>query len=341
MKSFEQGIKTNILLTVLLVLLVVLNLVFGSVNIPVSRLLRILLGEDEQSSWAYIVWESRIPQILTAALCGASLATAGLLLQTTFRNPLAGPSILGITNGAGLGVGIVMLITGGIISIGGSMIAGFMSVITGALIGATAVIMLLLAFATVVRNNIMLLIVGIMISFLVSSMVMLLNFFATSDNIHSYVMWGMGSFSDVGMDAMPYFAATCAVGLILSLLLMKPLNAILLGDYYAANLGVDIKRTRLLLLTATGILTAASTAFCGPIAFVGLAVPHIARMLTNTSDHTILLPTTMLTGAVICMLCNLICVMPQNTVIPINAVTPVFGAPVIIYIMVKAGYSQK
>ena len=193
MKSFEQGIKTNILLTVLLVLLVVLNLVFGSVNIPVSRLLRILLGEDEQSSWAYIVWESRIPQILTAALCGASLATAGLLLQTTFRNPLAGPSILGITNGAGLGVGIVMLITGGIISIGGSMIAGFMAVITGALIGATAVIMLLLAFATVVRNNIMLLIVGIMISFLVSSMVMLLNFFATSDNIHSYVMWGMGS----------------------------------------------------------------------------------------------------------------------------------------------------
>ena len=172
-------------------------------------------------------------------------------------------------------------------------------------------------------------------------MVMLLNFFATSDNIHSYVMWGMGSFSDVGMDAIPYFAATCAVGLILSLLLMKPLNAILLGDYYAANLGVDIKRTRLLLLTATGILTAASTAFCGPIAFVGLAVPHIARMLTNTSDHTILLPTTMLTGAVICMLCNLICVMPQNTVIPINAVTPVFGAPVIIYIMVKAGYSQK
>ena len=188
MKSFERGIKTNILLTALLVLLVVLNLVFGSVNIPVSCLLRILLGEDEQSSWAYIVWESRIPQILTAALCGASLATAGLLLQTTFRNPLAGPSILGITNGAGLGVGIVMLITGGIISIGGSMIAGFMAVITGALIGATAVIMLLLAFATVVRNNIMLLIVGIMISFLVSSMVMLLNFFATSDNIHSYVM---------------------------------------------------------------------------------------------------------------------------------------------------------
>ena len=177
-----KGLRTNIFLTFLLLCFSLLNLIYGSVSIPADEVFNILLGrETERDSWSFIIWESRIPQMLTAILCGASLAVAGLMLQTIFRNPLAGPSILGITNGAGLGVGIVMLITGGTISIGSGTISGFLAVIVGAFLGATAVILLLLAFASIVRGGMMLLIVGIMISFLVSSMVMLLNFFATAD----------------------------------------------------------------------------------------------------------------------------------------------------------------
>ena len=324
------------LLAAMVTLAALLNLFFGSVSIPSAQVWRVLTcGEAEKSSWTYIILESRLPQMLTAMVCGASLATAGLLLQTAFRNPLAGPSILGITNGAGFGVGVVMLVTGGVISIGGSTVAGYLAVVTGAFIGAMAVIVLLLAFASVVRSNMMLLIVGIMVGYLVSSLVMLLNFFATSDNIHSYVMWGMGNFSDVNPQTLPFFIIASSVGLLLALLLVKPLNALLLGDAYAENLGISIRRVRLLLLVSTGILSAVSTAFCGPVAFLGLAVPHMARLATGTSNHQTLMPATILCGALTALACNLICVMPQGSVIPLNAVTPLFGAPVIIYIMCR------
>ena len=320
------------LLIILLLLLFVGNLLFGSVSIPADQVWAILCGvEAEKESWRYIVLESRLPQAVTAILCGASLAVSGLLLQTSFRNPLAGPSILGITNGASLGVAIVMLIAGGTVAGAGGNIA----VVLGALIGSLAVIVLLLFLASVIRSNIMLLIVGIMVSFLVSSIVSLTYIFANADNVHAYVMWGMGSFSDVGSTSLPFFAITCGIGLFLAILLIKPLNALLLGDSYAVNLGTNIKHTRLLLLTATGILTATTTAFCGPVAFVGLAVPHIARIITKTANHTTLMPASMLCGAIICLACNLICVSPESTIIPLNAVTPLFGAPVIIYIMVK------
>lgn len=331
-----KGTILNILLAVLMVVLAMLNLIYGSVSIPASQVLSILAGGTaEKASWNYIVMESRLPQAVTAILCGASLSTAGLLLQTTFRNPLAGPSILGITNGASLGVGIVMLVTGGVISIGDNVIAGYFAVITGAFLGAMLVIVLLLAFASMVSNNLMLLIVGIMVSYLASSLVALLNFFATADNIHNYVMWGMGSFSDVSPAQLPFFAMASIAGLALSALLIKPLNAMLLGDNYASNLGINIMRTRQMLLLATGVLTAVVTAFCGPVAFIGLAVPHIARLVTRTSNHATLLPATMLCGACIALTCNLISMLPQNTIIPINAVTPIFGAPVIIYIICR------
>lgn len=331
-----KGTILNILLAVLMVVLAMLNLIYGSVSIPASQVLSILAGGTaEKASWNYIVMESRLPQAVTAILCGASLSTAGLLLQTTFRNPLAGPSILGITNGASLGVGIVMLVTGGVISIGDNVIVGYFAVITGAFLGAMLVIVLLLAFASMVSNNLMLLIVGIMVSYLASSLVALLNFFATADNIHNYVMWGMGSFSDVSPAQLPFFAMASIAGLALSALLIKPLNAMLLGDNYASNLGINIMRTRQMLLLATGVLTAVVTAFCGPVAFIGLAVPHIARLVTRTSNHATLLPATMLCGACIALTCNLISMFPQNTIIPINAVTPIFGAPVIIYIICR------
>ena len=329
-----------------LTILFITNMLVGSVSIPADQVWNALTGGMvEKESWRYIVMESRLPQTITAMLCGASLAVSGLLLQTAFRNPLAGPSILGITNGASVGVAIVMLITGGVISIGsdtlpfgeqeGVLFIGSLAVLFGAFIGALAVIFILLAVASVIRNNIMLLIVGIMVSYLASSLVMLLNIFANADNVHSYVMWGMGSFADVTQQQLPFFAIVSITGLLLSLLLVKPLNALLLGEGYAENLGIDTHGVRQMLLLTTGILTATATAYCGPVAFIGLAVPHISRLLTRTSDHTILLPATMVCGASIALLCNILCQLPENIIIPLNAVTPIFGAPVIIYIIFR------
>ncbi|MBO7646277.1 MAG: iron ABC transporter permease [Prevotella sp.] len=328
---------TCTLLSLLLLSALSLSLSVGSVDIPASEVWSVLTGGDVmKESWRYIVMESRVPQSITAMLCGASLAVSGLLLQTTFRNPLAGPSILGITNGASVGVGIVMLITGGVISLSPSgELVGGIAVVVGAFLGALAIILILLAVSSVISSSVMLLIVGIMVSYLASSLVMLLNIFANADNVHSYVMWGMGSFSDVTLGQLPLFSAVTIIGLFLSILLIKPLNAMLLGEGYATNLGVNVSRVRRFLLIVTGILTATATAYCGPVAFIGLAVPHIARFTVRTSDHTVLMPATMLCGATIALLCNIICQLPENIIIPLNAVTPIFGAPVIIYIIFR------
>lgn len=328
---------TCTLLSLLLLSSLSLSLSVGSVDIPASEVWSVLTGGDVmKESWRYIVMESRVPQSITAMLCGASLAVSGLLLQTTFRNPLAGPSILGITNGASVGVAIVMLITGGVISLSPSgELVGGIAVVVGAFLGALAIILILLAVSSVISSSVMLLIVGIMVSYLASSLVMLLNIFANADNVHSYVMWGMGSFSDVTLEQLPLFSAVTIIGLFLSILLIKSLNAMLLGEGYATNLGVNISRVRRFLLIVTGILTATATAYCGPVAFIGLAVPHIARFTVRTSDHTVLMPATMLCGATIALLCNIICQLPENIIIPLNAVTPIFGAPVIIYIIFR------
>lgn len=323
--------KAILFLLCSLLLLFVGNLLFGSVSIPADQVWAILCGgEAEKESWRYIVLESRLPQAVTAILCGASLAVSGLLLQTSFRNPLAGPSILGITNGASLGVAIVMLIAGGTVAGAGGNIA----VVLGALIGSLAVIVLLLFLASVIHSNIMLLIVGIMVSFLVSSIVSLTYIFANADNVHAYVMWGMGSFSDVTTEQLPWFGSVSLLALLLAVTLIKPLNALLLGDDYAHNLGINIHRTRWMILLSTGLLTAIATAYCGPVAFLGLATPHIARLMLRTGNHIQLLPTTILTGAVMALACNLLCIIP-SVMMPLNAVTPLFGVPVILYIIIR------
>ena len=258
------------------------------------------------------------------------------MLQTAFNNPLAGPSILGINSGASLGVALVMLAGGGSIATGVFTLSGFFSVILGAFIGSMVVMGLILFFSTLIKSNIMLLITGIMIGYITSSAISLLNFFATAEGVHSYMIWGMGNFGGVSLQQLPYFSIFCLAGLLLSILLIKPLNALLLGTRYAENLGVNIRRTRNLLLIATGLLTAVTTAFCGPVAFIGLAVPHISRLMLGTSNHNSLLPVTLLTGGVIALLCNLICILPGEAgIIPLNAVTPVLGAPVIIYVIVN------
>ena len=324
-------------LGVVIAVLFILNLVMGSVSIPVEDTFRILMGEEDvKASWRYIILDARLPQALTAILCGGALAASGLMLQTAFRNPLAGPSIFGINSGAGLGVALVMLFLGGSISAGSVSLSGFVAVLVAAFVGAMLVMMLIFFFSTIVRNHVMLLIIGIMIGYISNSAISLLNFFATDEGVRSYMVWGMGSFGGVSMKMMPVFASITILGLIGSLLLIKPLNALMLGDRYAENLGINIIKTRNWLLIVTGILTAITTAFCGPVAFIGLAVPHIARLLLTTDNHRSLLPATILMGGVIALLCNLITILPgENGVIPLNAVTPIMGAPVIIYVIIK------
>ena len=308
-------------LGLLIIVLFVLNLVMGSIKIPASDVFSILMGDETaKPSWHFIILESRLPQAITAMLCGGALAVSGLMLQTAFRNPLAGPSIFGINSGAGLGVALVMLLLGGSISAGSVSISGFVAILIAAFIGAMAVMAIIFFFSSIVRNNVMLLIIGIMIGYISNSAISLLNFFATDEGVKSYMVWGMGSFGGVSMKTMPVFASITILALVGALLLIKPLNALMLGDRYAENLGINILRTRNWLLIVTGILTAITTAFCGPVAFIGLAVPHIARLLLTTDNHRVLLPATILCGAVVALVCNIICIM---------------GAPVIIYVIAK------
>lgn len=318
------------------VLLWVANLFLGSVRIPFAEVWAVLTGgEASQPSWGYIVLESRLPQAVVALLSGAALAVSGLMLQTVFSNPLAGPSVLGIDSGASLGVALVMLSLGGTVG-GGLALTGYLAVVAGAFAGAASILGIIIFFSTLVRNNVMLLIIGIMVGYLTSSLISLLNFFATDEGIRSYVLWGMGDFSSVSLGQLPVFCSMLGIGLLLAALLVKPLNALLLGERYAENLGVRVKRVRLLLLVSTGLLTAVVTAFCGPISFIGLTVPHLARLMTGSSNHKLLMPLTLLTGSAVALACNLVSTLPGGSgVLPLSAITPVVGAPVIIYVIVN------
>ena len=305
---------TVILLLGLLVLLAVACLVFGSVDIDASAVMSIVMGnESDNEAWNIIVLQTRIPMILTAALAGAALAISGLLLQTTFNNPLAGPSILGVSTGAGLGVAVVMLAMGGTIGkmMGDVAIGGYIATLIGAFIGAGAVMLVLIVFSSIVKSSTMLLIIGMLVSYLASSVVQLLNSVATEEG------------------------SLIIVGLIGSVMMVKPLNALLLGTRYAENLGVNTHRTRIALLTVTGLLTAVVTAYCGPIGFLGLVVPHIARLMLATSNHSRLIPVTILAGADIALFCTLLSVGGDHGVIPINAITPIIGVPIILYIILN------
>ena len=333
--------KRNVCIILLLVagiiVLFAMSLIVGSVRIPLADVCDILFDKfDGKESWKYIIMENRLPQALTAMLCGASLAVCGLMLQTAFRNPLAGPDVFGISSGAGLGVAIVMLFLGGSVSTTLFTVSGFLAILTSAFIGAIVVTMIILFLSTMVRNSVLLLIVGLMVGYVSSSAVALLNFFASEEGVKSYMVWGMGNFGGVSMDHMLLFALLCLVGIIASIFLIKPLNIMLLGTQYAESLGINIRQIRNLLLVTVGLLTAVTTAFCGPVSFLGLAIPHMTRLLLHTENHQVLLPCTILCGAVIALLCNLICYLPgDGGIIPLNAVTPLLGAPIIIYVIVK------
>lgn len=313
------------------------NLFWGAVHIPASEVWHILWGNEVgKASWEYIVWDNRLPQACTALLCGCALAASGLILQTCFRNPLADPSILGINSGASMGVAVVILFMGGSFTTDLISLSGFLLTVAAALGGAMIIITLLFFLSSILRNNMMLLITGIMISYLTSSSIALLNYQASADGVFTYMVWGLGSFGNVSLGQLPAFSALVIVGLAGALLLIKPLNALLLGEHYAENLGIPIKRTRNILLWVTGLLTATTTAFCGPISFIGLAVPHLARILLRTAQHQYLMPATLLMGGALSLLCNLLCNLPGTSgSLPLNVVTPIIGAPTVIYIILK------
>lgn len=321
------------LMALAVIVLLMLNLLFGSVAIPIRDILQVLFGGTAQNpSWQYIILESRLPQALTAILAGSALAVSGLMLQTAFANALAGPDVFGINSGAGVGVALVMLGMGG----GAVATGGYAAIIIAAFLGAMTVTAIIFAVSTMVKDHVMLLIIGLMTGYLAGSIISLLNYFATESGVKNYMLWGMGNFGGVSLDDMPLLAILIIIGLLLSFLLVKPLNTLLLGAGYARSLGINIKRIRGYLLLLTGLLTAVVTAFCGPITFIGLAVPHIARLIIQSDDHRLLIPMTALSGSTLALLCLLISTLPSNgTIIPINAVTPLFGAPVIIYVILR------
>ncbi|MCC8176676.1 MAG: iron ABC transporter permease [Bacteroidales bacterium] len=320
------------LLTLACLILAAACLLWGSVDIPARDVwASITGGEPSNPRYGVIVTEMRLPMAITAAMAGAALAVAGLLLQTTFANPLAGPSILGISTGASLGVAVVTLGLGGTIGVWGY----YTGALVGAIVGAAFVMMLLLTFSAMVKNGVMLLIIGIMIGYLASSAIALLNFFSTQEGVHSYMVWGLGTFSSLALGVSVALAMISIVLIGWAFLMAKTLNAMLLGENYARSLGVDTGKARMWLLVISGVLTAAVTAFCGPIGFLGLIVPHISRLIMGTSNHRSLLPATALTGAATGLLCAALSVMGSNgSIIPINAITPLIGAPVIIYIII-------
>lgn len=314
-----------------------LNLVLGSVSIPLRAVWNILWGTGNESViWQNIIWKSRVPQALTALVAGAGLSVSGLQMQTVFRNPLAGPSVLGISSGASMGVAFVVLLSG---SLGGVALSklGFMGEIAltiTAIVGSLSIMALIVFVSQKVRGNVTLLIIGVMIGYIANAVIGVLKFFSVEEDIRAYVIWGLGSFARVSGDQMTLFICIMVVLLPLSFLLVKTLNLLLLGDAYARNLGLNIKRARLLVITCSGVLVAIVTAYCGPIIFLGLAVPHLCRGMFRTSDHRILMPASLLAGASLALVCNLIARMPGfEGALPVNSVTALVGAPVVMSVL--------
>ena len=297
----------------------------------------ILWGTGNESViWQNIIWKSRVPQALTALVAGAGLSVSGLQMQTVFRNPLAGPSVLGISSGASMGVAFVVLLSG---SLGGVALSklGFMGEIAltiAAIAGSLSIMALIVFVSQKVRGNVTLLIIGVMIGYIANAVIGVLKFFSVEEDIRAYVIWGLGSFARVSGDQMTLFICIMVVLLPLSFLLVKTLNLLLLGDAYARNLGLNIKRARLLVITCSGVLVAIVTAYCGPIIFLGLAVQNLCRGMFRTSDHRILMPASLLAGASLALVCNLIARMPGfEGALPVNSVTALVGAPVVMSVL--------
>lgn len=309
----------------------------GSVQIPCKDVWHILWGDyNGNEIWQNIVWKSRIPQALTALVAGAGLSVSGLQMQTVFRNPLAGPSVLGISSGASMGVAFVVLLSGTIggVALSKMGIMGEIALTISAIIGSLSIMALIIFVSQKVKGNVTLLIIGVMVGYVANAVIGVLKYFSVEEDIRAYVIWGLGSFARVSGNQMTLFVSIMLVLLPLSFLLVKTLNLLLLGDAYARNLGLNIRRARLQVITCSGVLVAIVTAYCGPIIFLGLAVPHLCRSLFRTSDHRILMPASLLMGGAMALVCNLIARMPGfEGALPVNSVTALVGAPVVISVL--------
>ena len=327
-------ILISILIFAVGIVLFAMNLCFGSVSIPMKEIWAAVFG-GEGSTYRAIVMDYRLPQAITALLAGIGLSVSGLLMQTLFRNPLADPSLLGISSGSSLGVALVVLLgTATGLSVSTLTLWSTFGITVAAFVGAFAVLLLILALSSRLRSMVSLVLVGIMIAYIAGSITDILKFFSQKEGLHSFVIWGMGSFSNVSKAQLPFFAIAVVAGAIGSFLLFKTLNLLLLGERYAENLGVNIKRSSMFIILASGFLTALITAFCGPIAFLGLAVPHIARFLFKSSDHKLLIPATAFIGMDLALFCNLIARLPSfEGNLPINSVTALIGAPIVLWVI--------
>lgn len=319
----------------LLPVLCLLSLLVGSVHISPAEVWAALMGSSDETV-RYIVTESRLPQMCTALLAGAALGVSGLVMQTLFSNPLADPSLLGVNSGASLGAAIALLAFGGSFALGGATLSGVLFTVGAAFVGACAVIALIALCSRWLTSNLSLLVAGVMLSFIISSVISLLSFYATSEGVRSFVVWGLGDFSGVSSSRLWIMSILVIVPVCGVRLCATSMNALLLGADYATNLGVNVKRVRTLLLILTGLLTAVVTALCGPISFIGLAVPHVSRMLLRTADHRKLLPAVFVMGADVALLSLILSHLPGEAgTLPIAAITPLLGAPVVLYILVK------
>lgn len=335
------GLRTVVLVGLIgaLVVAFLLSLALGSVAIPLDNVVRILLGgTPDKATWADILWKFRLPKALTALLAGGALAVSGLQMQTLFRNPLADPYILGVSSGASLGVALVLLGAGAAATkvVGSLGLYGDLGLVLAASLGSALVLGLVLLVAQRVQSTLTLLILGLMFGYLTSALVSLLVYFSLPERVQVFSLWSAGSFGGVTWSQHWVFAPVIGVGLLVSHLLPKSLNALLLGDTYARSLGVNVVQTRRWIILCASLLAGTATAFCGPIGFLGVAVPHLCRTLFNTADHRVLVPTSMLLGGTIALLADMIAQLPgSQTVLPVNVVTSLFGVPVIIWMLLR------
>ena len=328
-----------VILPILIVLLFLINLWYGSVDLSWTEVWdTLILNSNANQTSNIIILQYRLPQAITAMSIGIGLSIAGLLLQTTFNNPLAGPSVLGISAGASLGVALMVLL-GGVVGLqlgGTSMILGDMAIVLAAFAGALAVLLIIIFVSGKVGNAVTILIIGIMIGYLVSAIVGTMQFFSSSEDLHAFILWGLGSFSKTSIvQSITIFIVTFVI-FVVTMLFVKPLNALLLGQQYAISSGFNVRLLQTIFILIAGFLIALGTAFTGPIAFVGLAVPHIARTFFRTSDHRVLLPAVVLIGAALTLGCNFVSKLPgYDASLPINAVTSIVGAPIVIWVIIK------
>lgn len=337
MKKTNTYRRFFILLLIALVICFGVNISLGSVSIPLNELLNSLLGiQVQDESWNYIIWDYRIPKAFTAILVGSGLALSGLLMQTLFRNPLAGPFVLGISSGASLGAALLIM---GSSALAGLFSFGFIndvSLAIAASIGSLLVLLVVMSVATRVKDTMALLIIGLMFGSITAAIVSVLSYFTSAEKLQQYIYWSFGSLGNLSWPQLGLLLGIVLSGLMLSIFSIKSLNALLLGEYYAQSLGVNMKKSRYLIIIATGILAGSITAFAGPIAFVGLAVPHLTRQIFDTTDHKILMPAVLVYGAILMLLCDTIAQLPSSAnVIPINAITSIIGAPIVIWLLVR------